>query len=89
VRIAMSAPSAVPANGATVGYISQNCAAGERVSGGGCNFQAGAPGGTLRLISSFPNDSNGWSCYYENTGTGSPTVRVYAMCLKIDTASVP
>lgn len=86
VRIARSDAMAVPANGATVGYINQNCMSDERATGGGCNFQAGAPQGTLRLISSFPNENNGWSCYFENTGTGSPTVRVYAMCTKLGNA---
>jgi Collagen triple helix repeat (20 copies) len=83
VAVRTSAPVSVPANGATDGYVAQSCGAGELVTGGGCNFVAGTHIGDMRLLSSFPNDSNGWSCYYENLGTGAPTVKAYAICAQI------
>lgn len=83
VRQTQSSPLSISSNSSTVNYVSASCASGETLTGGGCNFDRGAPFGTLRLISSFPNGGNTWSCYYENAGDGDPSVIAYAMCLSL------
>lgn len=88
-------PVVVPKSGAS--WATAVCPAGTILTGGGCNWQAGAPLGMLRLLASQPGtwpttQSNQWSCYYENTHPNDdfmPSGRAFALCASVQSATLP
>jgi hypothetical protein len=86
--IVSSGPVALMLN--TDNVLNVACPAGTVMTGGGCTYQVGTSLGAINIVSNYPSSALNWQCQVENVGgTGSPTFAAFAICLSVNSTTLP